>query len=386
MKILKVIIKWSLLSWVVVGVFLTTLWFLNPPQEFIQNSETQKRLDQGDYSVEIIELDIVDLQRSTPALGKYDGDDKRTLTGKIWFPEGQSTDHPLIVYSHGFGGYHNENRSIAKYLARNGYVVAAVNFPLSTRMSPAGVPQMLDVVNQPGDVSAVIDQLLSLNNDETSDLYDRIDSNNIGVMGLSLGGLTTALVSFFPDFIDERIKTSIMMAPPLEGFNDNFFASNPTLKSLVISGSMDRIIPESVNATEVKTRHPNGWFMSLEKGTHLGFANIGNPMRWMENPDNVGCTLLKFNMSKLDLPERWDAIFPNTKNVLRDMIPNQPCPEITGKAMNGLKQHWITQVAIGTFFDMYLRQGDRAIKAYNFFTSELISENPEVKLTSPTIT
>ncbi len=53
------------------------------------------------------------------------------------------------------GSYHQGCRHIAQFLARNGYVVAAVDFPLSYMRSPAGSPQLLDVANQPGDVSAI---------------------------------------------------------------------------------------------------------------------------------------------------------------------------------------------------------------------------------------
>ena len=383
MKILKKLIKFLLLALVLVAIVMTFLWFLNGPEELAENSQSQTRLDQAEYSVAKMDLEIIDLTRATPALGDYEGDDKRTLNGTIWFPEGESSGHPLIVYSHGFAGYHNESSHIAKYLAGNGYVVAAVNFPLSNRRSPAEVPQLLDVVNQPGDVSAVIDHLLNLNSDSNSAVHQRIDTSSIGTMGLSLGGLTTALVSFHPDLRDERIKAAIMMAPPLEAFSEQFYASNPKVKSLLLSGTLDRVVPEPANATEVQARHPKGWFISFDKGTHLGFADIGNPLRWMENPDNLGCTMMNMMLPKLDLPERWNAVIANTDGVMRDIIVAPPCPELTGESMNSLKQQWLTRITIGSFFDMHLRSGERAASANRFFTGKLISENSDLSVTPP---
>jgi predicted dienelactone hydrolase len=383
MKILKIIVKWTLLFWVVVGIGLFTLWWLNAPQDLAENSQSMARLSHADSSFSKIDLDLVDVTRLTPALGGFEGDNKRTLHGAIWFPEGQTSQQPLVIYSHGFSGYHKESSHIAEYLASNGYVVAAVDFPLSNRSSPAEVPQLLDIVNQPGDVSAVIDHVLSLNNDPNSALYQRVDANKIGAMGLSLGGLTTALVSFHPDLKDPRIKAAVMMAPPLEAFSQQFYATNPDVKSLLISGSMDRVVPEAKNATEVVARNLNGWFISMDKGTHLGFADVGNPLRWMDNPDNLGCTFMNMMMSKLDLPERWDAVIPNTDGVLRDVVVGPPCPELSGQSMNGLEQQWLTRIAIGSFFDMQLLSGDRAQSASEFFKSKLSSENPAIRLTAP---
>ncbi len=383
MNILKKLIKWLALALLAVGVAVAILWLLNGPESLAENSRSKTRLGQAKYSLSQVGLNITDRNRPTPAMGGFEGADTRTLNGTIWFPEGASSALPLIVYSHGFGGHHKESRHLAEYLASNGYVVAAVDFPLSSLRSPVDVPQLLDVVNQPGDVTAVIDKLLSLNSDPNSVMHQRIDVANIGAMGLSLGGLTTALVAYHPDLRDSRIKAVAMLAPPLESFSDQFYSSSPGVKSLVMSGTLDRVVPEPANATEVKARHLNGWFVSVSKGTHLGFSNLGNPLRWMDNPDDLGCGLLDMMLAKLDLPERWSAVIPNTGGVLRDIVAGAPCPQLPGKAMNGVKQQWLTRITIGSFFDAHLQAGVRAAVANNFFNTVLDSENPEISLTSP---
>jgi len=191
MKTIKKIGKLLGLVLALVVIAFTSLWMLNAPDDLAGDSVSKSKLDQGDYTVGKIDLRVIDPSRPTPTMAEFEGSDQRTLKGAIWFPEGQSSQSPLIVYSHGFGGRHNESRHIAEYLARNGYVVAAVDFPLSNTRSPAGVPQLLDVANQPGDVSAVIDHILKLNNDSGSEIHNKIDPDKIGAMGLSLGGLTT---------------------------------------------------------------------------------------------------------------------------------------------------------------------------------------------------
>ena len=383
MKIIKTVSKWVLLACVLLIIVVLALWFLNAPEGLIEGSQSKTRLDHAAYSVDKIDLEIIDSSRITPAMGGFEGDDKRVLKGAIWFPRDDSAKRPLIVYSHGFGGYYNESRHIAEYLASNGYVVAAVNFPLSNRRTPAEVPQLLDVVNQPADVSAVIDKVLALNGEPNSVMFERVDPNKIGATGLSLGGLTTALVSFHPDLKDERIKAAVMMAPPLEAFSQQFYASNPKVKSMIMSGSLDRVVPEPANATQVQPRYLNGWFMSFDKGSHLGFANLGNPIRWIENPDNVGCIFMNSALPKLDLPDRWNAVIPDTDNVLRDVIVGPPCPDLPGKSMNALKQQWLTRIAVGSFFDMHLTTGVGAESAIEFFNGKLVSENPEISLSLP---
>ncbi len=383
MKIIKNVIKWALAALLLVVGVLGILWALNAPSQFAQDSESLAQLERAEFELGSMKLKFEDTSRATPALGKFEGASSRTLKGTIWFPQGESTEHPLLVFSHGFGSYHKGSRHIAQYLARNGYVVAAVNFPLSNMRSPAGSPQLLDIANQPGDVSAVIDKLTEFNSDANHPLYQRIDTQQVGAYGLSLGGLTTALVSFHPDFQDKRIKAAVMLAPPLEAFSDNFYASNNEVASLIFTGTLDRVVPEAANATEVQARHPKGWFLSLDKGSHLGFANVGNPIRWMNNPDDLGCALMDRMLTQLDLPDRWSKVLPNTQNVIQDIVVPPPCPDLPGEAMNGLKQQWFTRIATGAFFDMHLRKADRAEKASTFFVRTLSQENSEVVIQAP---
>lgn len=385
MKIIKTLFKWALSLTLLTSIVVFGLWLVNSPTEFGHDSASQQRLEAGDYSIKRINLEIVDDSRPTPAMGKFEGDDSRTLKGSVWFPESSdsSDKHPIIVFSHGFGSYHQGCRHIAEYLARNGYIVAAVDFPLSNMRSPAGSPQLLDVANQPGDVSAVIDRILELDLDSASPLHEIVDRENIGTMGLSLGGLTTALVSYHPDLKDERIDAMAALAPPLEAFSKAFFDTRPELASLILTGSKDRIVPEVANASNVQALHPKGWFLSLDGGTHLGFANVGSWLRATDNPDNLGCTLVNYNLDKLTLPDNWSAVIPDTNGVLRDVPVGDPCPDLGSGAMNPSKQQWLTRVTVGAFFDMHLRSGERAQAAKRYFEQAMSEENDSISLRSP---
>jgi len=88
-------------------------------------------------------------------------------------------------------------------------------------------------------------------------------------------------------------------------------------------------------------------------------------------------------LTKLELPNRWSEVLPNTQNVIRDIVVPPPCPDLPGEAMNGLKQQWFARIAVGAFFDMHLHSGNRARDAEVFLKTVLISENKEVRLRAP---
>jgi predicted dienelactone hydrolase len=72
--------------------------------------------------------------------------------------------------------------------------VIAADFPLSHAGAPGG-PTAADVIHQPSDVTFLIDQALGLPETERP-FAAAIDAHRIGVFGLSLGAVTTTLVTF----------------------------------------------------------------------------------------------------------------------------------------------------------------------------------------------
>ena len=92
---------------------------------------------------------------------------------------------PLVVFSHGWLASGPAYEVRIKEWARAGYIVAAPTFPLSS-----GAGGMLgDYVNQPADVSFVIDELLALPDDDP--LAGHVDADAVAAAGHSLGAITT---------------------------------------------------------------------------------------------------------------------------------------------------------------------------------------------------
>jgi len=150
---------------------------------------------------------LVDTSRPTNPNGWFLRAPSRTLRTHVWYPWGAGLSvnsgnlqpaeaaaggpHPLIVYCHGFMSYGTEVQYLAERLASYGYVVVSADCPLTNLFAPGG-PNVNDVVNQPGDVSFLIEPFLDFSQDPGSPFYGTVEDSRVGVAGLSLGYRTPA--------------------------------------------------------------------------------------------------------------------------------------------------------------------------------------------------
>ena len=93
------------------------------------DSESARRLASGPHRVATFDTVFVDASRPTDANGDFAGAPERTLAATLWYPEGASDAHPLLVYSHGFMSMRSENAPLAALLASHGYVVVCRRLP-----------------------------------------------------------------------------------------------------------------------------------------------------------------------------------------------------------------------------------------------------------------
>ena len=117
------------------------------------------------------------------------------VAGKIWFPEGQ-TQCPVLFFVHGnhdagvpsYLGY----EYLGEYLASHGYVVVSVD------------ENVINGLTGENDARAVlllenISAILKENSDESSPIYNIIDTDRIAIGGHSRGGEMVALAYLFND-------------------------------------------------------------------------------------------------------------------------------------------------------------------------------------------
>jgi predicted esterase len=157
----------------------------------------------------------------------------------------QDSPAPVLLFSHGWGGFRAQNTALVENLASHGFIVVAVEhsyaavttvFPdgrvaahnpdtLPTDVSEAEYEIAADalVAQWAEDMAFVIDQLKTFNQSGESFLYQELDLENIGVLGHSTGG--GAAVQFCAQ--DSRCKAGFGMDAWLTPVSDNVLADGP---------------------------------------------------------------------------------------------------------------------------------------------------------------
>jgi predicted dienelactone hydrolase len=267
----------------------------------------------GPFGVGVLSVELVDETRVTPAHGKNPELPARTLPTHVWYPAHKTSEGPrepqkdaaaaeggpwpLVIYCHGFSSRYDENTAVATLLASRGFIVASANFPL-TGMSTSGGATAADVVNQPGDVRFLIDAMLTFGNDPTHPLFGKLDPQRIGVMGVSLGGMTAVVSAFHEALGDPRIQAVAAAAAPGCYLTESFFQTRQ-IPLLLLHGTGDAVVayPENGPATYHKARGPK-YFLSIVGGTHTAMAGLARPMfSLLGNTDAIGCDALAGNPS-----------------------------------------------------------------------------------------
>ncbi|MBV1789298.1 dienelactone hydrolase family protein [Marinobacterium sp. D7] len=104
-------------------------------------------------------------------------------------------NHPLVVISHGYGGWMGGHADLALTLAESGYVVVAPEHPGNNSQDQSAVPAQW-LVSRPADIHRTLDFMLQSWPDAP-----RIDAGRIGVYGFSAGGYTALVAAGGkPDF------------------------------------------------------------------------------------------------------------------------------------------------------------------------------------------
>lgn len=347
--------KWQILLLVLVILGAGGYWFVAVPAKATPNgAESAARFTSGPYPVITDSFKAVDESRKTQANNSFPGRDVRVLKGKVWRPEGLKTPGPLLVYSHGFMSFHQEGLYLVRFLASHGYTVVAVDYPLTTFLAP-GKPLITDVVNQPGDVSFLITTMLKRNADANDVLHNTIDEKKIAVAGVSLGGMTSTLVTFHRKVSDARIAAAISIAGPASMFTSDFFVGSK-VPFMMIAGGGDAILPFAKNAAPIPQKYPGSILVDLKDASHTSFAQPASTfMRFMDNPDVIGCREVNKGLKNKPAGSQ-DALFmPGLDGAefgvdLSDRTLPCTTPPIP-VAMKASRQQMFTTLAAHAFFE-----------------------------------
>ncbi len=344
----KIALGLSALAVLIIAGF-TAAYVITAPQAPAADSASAQWLEPGPYKTASIDTLFVDSSRPTAANRDYPGASDRSLATTLWYPQNSDDAHPLVIHSHGFTSTRTDMSYVAELLASHGYVVAAADYPLTHGGAP-GKPNAVDVLNQPADVSFLIDSIIALSGSDKP-FAGAIDTTRIGLMGYSLGGLTTELASYHATLRDPRIAAAVSVAGPTTGFTADFFATTD-IPFLMIAGTLDYLINFDANAATIPALIPNGTLVGIEGGTHLGFGAIADPaFRFMRHPDSLGCAAVLANLdtdpndslTQLGGPDIGIVVDPDAPAVC-EITPDE-------KALHPGEQHMITSVAAVAFFE-----------------------------------
>ena len=347
--------------------------FSHPPERFLEGSVSAQRLERGPWTVGGFEETFVDRSRPTPPNGDFAGRPERVLEGDVWYPvEADAGSGPLLVFSHGFTSLRASGRYLAEHLAAHGFVVVAVDYPLTSMGAPGG-PMLEDVVNQPGDIGFLIDTLLGYSSAAGHALSGKLDPSRIGVLGISLGGLTATLAAYHLKWRDPRIGAVLSIAGPSDFFTPLFFA-RADVPFMMLAGELDALVPWASNAAPVPEKLPGATLVTVRGGSHTGFSGGMAWLRWMRNTDALGCySVLRY----IDEEDRdgWPGLFGSEEEGLASAVDNELCQlDPLPKTIDVLRQHMISKLVVRAFFESTLGADDETRRAADDFLINQLSE------------
>jgi predicted dienelactone hydrolase len=227
----------------------------------------------------------------------------------------------LIVFAHGLDSDGFVYDPLLQQWVERGFVVVAPTFPLSN-IAAAGGDTAKDLVNQPGDMSFVLTQVLALSKQSGNLLSGMIDPRRIAAVGHSLGAMTVLAWTENTCCEDPRVDAAVIIDGTETPFGKGrFFAGRRATPILVLHGTADRTIPYSHGKRIYADAKTPKFFVSLIGAPHVSFLQLGapseKPPRW-ENVDvNSVVDFLDGELNHHNQGLHDLAVVGNTKGIAR---------------------------------------------------------------------
>jgi predicted esterase len=237
------------------------------------------------YRVGSVTFDFVDHTRSTPSNGKAPAKPYRSLPTLVLYPATGSPStaivpgappavsgkpFALIVFAHGYGSDGEEYSPLFEQWAAAGYVVAAPTFPLSSSSAPGG-PSLVDYTAQPGDLTFVLNQVLSVSARRSGVLSGMIDPHRIAAVGHSLGAMTVLAWSEDTCCEDPLLDAAVVFDGIQAPFGKGSYFAGRTVPLLVLHGTADKTLPYKGGQQIYEDAKPPKFFVSLIGAPHTSF-------------------------------------------------------------------------------------------------------------------
>jgi predicted dienelactone hydrolase len=301
-----------------------------PPQDFSGLVEPRQR---GKFTTSHEKLLITD------------GDRQRRFYVLLYQPEVEpGSSIPVLIFSHGLGAAPEDFAEIADHLASYGYVVALPQHIGSdrTKTSAANSKDINKIFDyqefreRPEDIRVVIDELERLNQEK---FFGKLDLENVGVAGHSLGGYTALAVagaeinfdylrevcnhplpginiSLFvqcqalnlPEdnyqFRDERVKAIFIKNPLGSAVFSKEGLEKITIPVMILGGNLDHLTPFVFEQLK-----PFTWLATPDKYLGLAEGQSHTKIPW----DELGISELIISLLQLNIVEdsKLDTVYVN---------------------------------------------------------------------------
>jgi predicted dienelactone hydrolase len=219
------------------------------------------------YAVGTVLRDFIDTNR------------RRTLHTIVHFPakgpaaqvevEPADGPFPLVLMAHGYrlpaGGYER----ILDMVTAAGYIVAAPAFPHTS--AERGDGNRGDIVNQPADLSFLVDAVTKEAKHQPRLLPAVADPARVAALGHSDGGLTVSAWAYNNIFRDRRVAAAVVMAGGMALFSGTYFApDSPPLLAIHARADQTNPYSSSINLFNAVPAGIPRFLMSVDGGSHLG--------------------------------------------------------------------------------------------------------------------
>ena len=196
---------------------------------------------------------------------------------------------PLVVFGHGYEEAPQTYRLLLQSWARAGFVVAAPAFPGEDADAPGGTNEA-DLVNEPGDVRAVISRILVASASGRGRLAGLVNASEVAVTGQSDGGDNALAVGYGDPDRDPRVQAVIVLSGAEGPFREHIRFTPGSPPMLATQGSEDPINhPWETTEFFRAARRPK-YLLSLEGASHLPPYTEEQPQ--LETVERVTITFL----------------------------------------------------------------------------------------------
>lgn len=237
------------------------------------------------------------------------------------YPKARLSDsesrYPVLLFSHGFSGFRNQNTFEVEELASHGYIVLGIDhtFDAAATVFPDGRTAYLQsndlddftesdhhIELWKEDIAFILDQVEKLNQSDEANLFTgKIDTSRIGMFGHLYGGATAAQMLAE----DPRIKAAINMDGTLYGKHFPEFGIGKPF--LLMSADDDEDFNEDVQemkAREKRALTDGGMSMVIPNTNHMSFTDFSlfSPLLRSsgENPRQVHRIINEFSLAFFD--------------------------------------------------------------------------------------